>query len=384
MGLMSGAEYVSSGPGTIPGEPRVHKSVLKERLLATRSEFDGSRNVETVLPTALPSVHTKETSVRSALPDTYQAHRAGFDLRAWQASGDFYYHVDEVLQSDYVARWEACRSRAWFARHVETGEVRVFSSACRLRWCSLCTTARRNWITHQVAEWILNAKYPKFLTVTLKHSDAPLLHQVNSLYKYFRKFRHAKFVKDSAYGGIWFFQIKRSSATGQWHPHIHCVVEGKYMQHRKLSELWKKITFGSNIVDIRPVRDPRKAANEVARYASTPADISSLSPSDYVEVFQSLHCRKSCGTWGSARQVSLKQPAASNKASWQPVGSWKLVKEFEGYYGEADAIVKAWLTQTPLAPKISMRDVERAMMDTLVSAVVEKPHPFFPGFYGPP
>ncbi|HUW47113.1 MAG TPA: protein rep [Dehalococcoidia bacterium] len=330
---------------------------------------------------ALPLVHNKETSVRYALPDTYQAHRAGFDLRAWQRSGDFYYHVDDILQSNYVERWERCRRRAWFARHVVTGEVRVFSSACRLRWCSLCSTARRNWITHTVAEWVREASYPKFLTVTLKHSNAPLLHQVNSLYEYFRKFRHAKFVADSAIGGIWFFQIKRSKTSGQWHPHIHCVIEGKYMAQRKLSELWSRLTCGSKIVDIRPIRDPVKAASEVARYASSPADISTMDPNDYVEVFQSLHSRKACGTWGSARKVSLKQPAAADADSWRSVGDWGLVRETQGQFLEADMILKAWLTQTPLEEGISMREVERHMLGEVINAVIEKPHPYLPGFY---
>lgn len=346
-----------------------------------RSCFVGSNIGQGVSAGALPLVHNKETSVRSALPDTYQAHRANFDLRAWQASGDFYYHVDEVLSSDYVERWEKCRRRAWFARHVDTGEVRVFSSACRLRWCSLCSTARRNWITHQVADWIRSSSYPKFLTVTLKHSDAPLLHQVNSLYEYFRKFRHAKFVADSAKGGIWFFQIKRAQPSGQWHPHIHCVVEGKYMQQRRLSRLWNQITFGSKIVDIRPIRDPDKAAGEVARYASSPADLVTMNSDDYFDIFQSLHSRKACGTWGSARSVSLKQPAASDKASWRSVGDWSTVKNCQGQFAEADVIVKAWLTQTPLPADISMLEVECKIAGQVINAVLEKPHPFFPGFY---
>lgn len=330
---------------------------------------------------ALPLVHNREPSVRSALPDTYQAHRAGFDLQAWQASGNFYYHVDEVLNTDYVSKWEACRRGAWFARHVDTGEVRVFTRACRLRWCSLCSSARRAFITVEVAAWIRQASYPKFLTLTLKHSNAPLLHQINSLYEYFRKYRHAKFFSDNTYGGIWFFQIKRAKHTGQWHPHIHCIIEGKYMQQRKLSKLWYRITSGSKIVDIRPIRDQAKAANEVARYASAPAEVSSLKPSDYYEVFSSVHSRKTCGTWGSARSVLLKQPTASDKDSWRSVGDWSIVREGQGQFAQADAIVKAWLTQTPLEEGVSMREVELVMIGFGIDAVLEKPFQYQPSFF---
>lgn len=330
---------------------------------------------------ALPLVHTKETSVRSGLPESYQAHRANFDLLAWQRSGDFYYHVDQVNLTDYVERWDKCRRRAWFARHRDTGEVRVFSSACRLRWCSLCSSARRNWITSQVAEWIRRASYPKFLTLTLKHSNAPLQHQIDSLYKYFRAYRLAKFFSFNTIGGIWFFQIKRSKNTGQWHPHIHCVIEGKYMAQRKLSSLWCRITSGSKIVDIRPIRDPQKAANEVARYASTPADISTMDPNDYVEVFDSLHGRKACGTWGSAGKVPLKQPAATDKNSWQSVGDWAYIGQMQGKSESARKVLKAWLTQTPLEEGIDWMGIVKEGFANVVNAVIEKPHPYLPGFY---
>ena len=153
------------------------------------------------------------------------------------------------------------------------------------------------------------------------------------------------------------------------------------MAQRKLSKLWLRLTSGSKIVDIRPIRDQCKAANEVARYASAPADVSSMDPNDYYEVFQSVHSRKTCGTWGSARSVLLKQPAATDKDSWRSVGDWSTVRNTQGQFAEADSIIKAWLTQTPLEEGVNMREIEASMMHDIVDAVIEKPHPYFPGFY---
>jgi len=333
---------------------------------------------------AVPLVHNIETTGRFALPSSFQAFRAGFDLQAWQSSGEFYYQVDMANDSKYLDKWDLCRLRAFFSRHRETGEVKVFSSACRLRWCSLCTAARRGFITHQVSEWIKKASYPKFLTVTLKHSDAPLKHQVDSLYDYFRKFRKAKFMKDSAFGGIWFFQIKRSKNTGQWHPHIHCVVEGKYMAHKKLSKLWESITFGSKIVDIRPVRDLEKGAAEVARYASTPADLTTTNAADYVELFNSLHGRRACGTWGTAKKVSLRQPKAEDSDKWENVGSWSVVYATQNKEPFSKMIIDAWTKNNPLQEGISMVINESLMIDEGLKCLREKPAPYLPGFFSPP
>lgn len=153
------------------------------------------------------------------------------------------------------------------------------------------------------------------------------------------------------------------------------------MQQRKLSKLWYRITSGSKIVDIRPIRDQLKAANEVARYASAPAEISSMKESDYFEVFSSVHSRKTCGTWGSARSVLLKQPTASDKDSWRSVGDWSIVREGQGQFAQADAIVKAWLTQTPLEEGVSMREVEKVMMGAFVDGILEKPFQYQPSFF---
>jgi len=331
-----------------------------------------------------PLVHNIETNGRSALPNTFQAYRAGFDLQAWQSSGRLYYEVDTLLSTDYLSKFEQCRVHSWFARQVDTGEVKVISSACRLRWCSLCSNARRGYITHQVSEWIKKARYPKFLTLTLKHSDAPLSHQVNSLYAYFRKFRKAKFVRDSAPGGIWFFQIKRSKNTGQWHPHIHCVIEGNYMPHKKLSKLWQNITYGSSVVDIRPVRDLEKGAAEVARYASTPADLTTNSPDDYLELFQSLHGRRSCGTWGTAKKVSLRQPKAEEVEKWENIGSWSIVYATQDSEPIAQAIIHAWISNSPLDAGFTLAINAKLLAEDGVDRIIEKPAPYLPGFYSPP
>jgi len=331
-----------------------------------------------------PLVHNIETTGRAALPSTFQAYRAGFDLLAWQSSGNMYYQVDLLLNTEYLSKFEQCRVSSWFARHVDTGEVKVFSAACRLRWCSLCSDARRGFVTHQVTEWIQRARHPKFLTVTLKHSDAPLAHQVTSLYKYFRNFRKTKYFRNSVPGGIWFFQIKRSKNTGQWHPHIHCVIEGNYMPQKKLSRMWRDITFGSTIVDIRPVRNLEKGAAEVARYASTPADLKSNSPDDYVEMFQSLHGRRSCGTWGTAKKVSLRQPKAEEVHKWQNIGSWSVMYAMQDTEPIAKKIIHAWLSNSPLDAGFTMAIEEALYAQVGVDTILEKPAPYLPGFYAPP
>jgi len=122
----------------------------------------------------------------------------------------------------------------------------------------------------------------------------------------------------------------------------------------------------------------------VARYASAPADLSTNKSSDYLEIFQSLHGRRSCGTWGTAKKVSLRQPLADDKGKWDSLGSWSIVCSFQGIINAADEIAKAWLTGEPLAPGISMQQIENDGMNDAVNRVVDSSPKYLTGFYDKP
>lgn len=247
-------------------------------------------------------------------------------------------------------RW--CRATAWFCRHDETGEVRIGTNACHLRWCPVCAQARRNHISHSVAEWLGTADYPKFLTLTLKHTDAPLDWQVKNLYNYFRALRRRKEFRQSVTGGVWFFQIKKSKNDSRWHPHLHCLVTGLYLSKYRLHDMWCQITYGSFVADIRTVRDPQKAANDAARYAASPGSLVGLSAGDACELVKAMHGRRICGTWGTGRAVSLRPTKPADADKWHNVGGWYDVMSKRDTDPNARAIFQAWQDKRPLADGI--------------------------------
>jgi hypothetical protein len=108
-------------------------------------------------------------------------------------------------------------------------------------------------------------------------------------------------------------------------------VAGKYLPHAKLKQLWHKITSDSNIVDIRPVRDLEAASTEVARYATSPADITKVGMDEAMEIYDSTKGRRICGSWGSARKVTLMPKPADDRDMWDKVADFFFVnvsKEF--------------------------------------------------------
>lgn len=307
------------------------------------------------------SVLNEQTSAQFSPIDTYgsvlrHSHRPGY-----AAALRVYSIIDGSPDHGRARRLSACRQNAWFTRHEDTGEVRVAASACSLRWCPVCSNARRNFVTHSIAEWLVDSDHPKFLTLTLKHTNAPLEHQIDNLYGFFRELRRRKEFRQAVSGGIWFFQIKRSKNDELWHPHLHCLITGKYFAQRRLSRIWCQITYGSTHVDIRSVTDPKGAANDVARYATSPGSLVNLAPDDAVEMVTALHGRRICGTWGSARGVRLRPGRDPNPGKWKSLGNWTTVMGMYESSENARAIVLSWKTNTPLPSGITCIDIDRAI-----------------------
>lgn len=301
------------------------------------------------MPTiAEPLVHNKETTAQFDPIPSYGESLRHSCYPAYLAAERVYSQLDEGKDRQRTWRLRYCRGMAWFYRHIETGEVRVGSNACHLRWCPVCSQSRRNYIAHSVAEWLGIASHPKFLTLTLKHTEAPLDFQVQQLYSFFRELRRRKEFKRCVTGGIWFFQIKKSKTDNLWHPHLHCIITGFYLQQRKLSQMWSQITYGSHIVDIRSIRDPQAAANDAARYAASPGSLVDLSHSDGCELVEAMNGRRICGTWGTGRVVSLRPAKQTDKDKWENIGSWDIILNTRESDPNARTILNAWKDKKPL------------------------------------
>lgn len=300
------------------------------------------------------SVHTEETSVPLSSHQSYQTFRRSSCAAEFHAAEKMYLALDERDELQRVKLLSNCRRQAWFVRNVTNGKVHVASNACRLRWCPICSRAKSMYITHSVAPWIASYQTSRFLTLTLKHSNAPLRAQIDKLYADFRTLRKNTQFKGLCSGGVWFFQIKFIEETQSWHPHLHCILSGKYIPHEWLSQLWYKTTHSSTIVDIRIVRDPEKAANEVARYSATPAQLEKLDDSHQVEVFDAMHRRRMCGSWGEAKGVSLSPPKSVDKSKYEDLGSYFVVIGLADTDDNARQIYTAWVSDSSLKPGIKM------------------------------
>ena len=307
---------------------------------------------------AATSVHTIETSVLSDNWPTYRDLRISYCSEEYQATTDLYSELDRLEDKNRISLLEKCRTFAWFARCAETGKVHVCSNSCRQRWCPICSGSRSNYIVKNIEPWISSLKFPRFLTLTLKHSNAPLKHQIENIYRHFKALRKDKQFKKLVTGGIWFFQVTLSDRSDQWHPHIHCLIQGKYIPHEWIARKWLRITKTSNIVDIRAIKNKTEVAKYVSRYCARPAQLSKFPLPLRTEIFYALHGRRLCGTWGKAVGISLSPPRSVPEKKYTRLGTWSTILSLKCTSADARLIIKCWLEKLALPDGISFEKLD--------------------------
>jgi len=301
-------------------------------------------------------VHNKSSSVHYSICPSYRDTLIGSSNRDMDKVEYIYRNLDSENYTKKLERLLECRTGAYFVRNFETGQVRVASQSCHLRFCPICTKTRTLVIKSNVTSWLKTSRFPKLLTFTLKHSTLPLSDQIDRLYDSFKAIRRTSILKKTCYAGVWFFQVKKSETDFLFHPHIHCLVAGAFIPQKKLAKAWYKITKDSNIVDVRAVKDAQTCARHVSRYAANPCSLKPLTLSDCVTLAKALESRRLCGTWGQCRKLKLTSLPKIDTSKWHNIGSWQTV-----YYAQKDSIIarqiiNAWRTGQPLDQGVDMRN----------------------------
>ena len=207
-----------------------------------------------------------------------------------------------------LSRWDQCGENAWVLQHPDQlNRYRIAASFCHDRFCRPCSNARSNLAARNLLSRLGSAQH-RFVTLTLQSTDQSLCSLVDKLYKSFRRLRAQKLWQEKVDGGAAFLEIKWNERRQRWHPHLHLIVEGRFLPQALLSDAWKKATQGSSIVDIRKISSAQHAARYVAKYASKPLSHTFLNRSDKLqEAIVAMRGTRLALTFGSWRGFRLFQ-----------------------------------------------------------------------------
>lgn len=155
---------------------------------------------------------------------------------------------------------------------------------CKDRFCEVCGPGRRFRVQEKIKYLINRAQNPPgyflaMITVSLPNS-LHLGEGIRNLQKSFRRLRSTKLWKSSIRGGLYVIEIKGSA--GNWHPHIHAIVEQKYISWRLFRDKWKSLT-GATAFHVQKIPSGQ-AAKYITKYISKPP----IEPSALAEVSEEL------------------------------------------------------------------------------------------------
>lgn len=211
-----------------------------------------------------------------------------------------------------------CGSHAYVMRSIDDPtKHRIAGSCCHDRFCLPCAKGRAHTIAGNVLEYVRKVEI-RFLTLTIKTDQQPLAWQIDKLYTAFQALRRTRLWKARIDGGVAFLEVKRSDRANRWHPHLHCLITGKFIDKRRLSTTWHAITGDSYIVDIRRPKDDEQVLSYVTKYASKPVNNTFINKPEWLdEAITALAGRKLALTFGRWR--SLKLSPIPDPGAWEYV-----------------------------------------------------------------
>lgn len=232
-----------------------------------------------------------------------------------------------------IERWDDCGRFATVERSIDRpGQYRVACSRCRDRFCPTCGQERSRVIAANVVQRV-EKKPHRFITLTVRHGTEDLKVLLTKLLDGFKKLRRSSVWRSAVAGGCAFLEVKKVNG---WHPHLHLIVQGNWMDHKEVSKTWLQCTGDSSIVDIKLIREVEKTAAYVTKYASKPLDRSvTFNQKDLIEAMVVLKGVKLLTTFGSWRGEALCESASDEV--WETVCGLSTLME-RAHAGEQEAL----------------------------------------------
>lgn len=256
-----------------------------------------------------PSLDPQETAVASrqnaasGSPDGRQRHEIIFRHSGWaRARSRTLSALNRIDDgSERAQRFEACGSHAWVYQAADDpGRICIKADYCHDRFCVPCQNARNLRLRGELTRH-LQGRTTRFVTLTIATPGMPLTKAIDKLLVSFRRLRSSKLWKAHVTGGVAVLEVKRSSRSPRWHPHLHILCEGSYISQQALSHVWRAITRSSFIVHVRFVGDAEKAIAYVTGYVTKPVDGPVYNDHDLLdEAITAMKARRtliSFGTW---------------------------------------------------------------------------------------
>lgn len=216
-------------------------------------------------------------------------------------------------------RFKECGSDCVVEFSPSRNRHRTRANYCGDRFCVPCARARARRVQARLAK-LIGGKPPLLIHLTVRNVPGTLTDRLNHLLESYRRLRQQKFWKDSVVGSAAFIEIKKGENSNEWHPHIHCVAEGAWLDQEELKRGWLKATGDSFIVEVQRARSVEDGIGYAGKYATKGWTAEVVRDHDsLVECVLALRGRRLCITGGKWHGAD-DDDDDSGEQDWRRVG----------------------------------------------------------------
>lgn len=201
-------------------------------------------------------------------------------------------------------------------RLTDDGQPIVAPQRCRDRLCPLCSHRRAREAGERMTVAARQMNAARMLTLTAPHLRIPLAEQLAALRAAFASLRRSDGWRRHVTGGLYAFEVTYNPTTGEYHPHIHALIDGEYWDWRDVREAWRlALNHRGSPWSIEPgdplstrielIRDRRRAAAYVAKYITKPAAVTRWPPERIAELALALAGGRLLHTFGNLHGAKL-------------------------------------------------------------------------------
>lgn len=196
------------------------------------------------------------------------------------------------------------------------GDVSLCPIRCRDRLCPLCALRRAREAAEKYGVAVATMDSARHLVLTAPAIDAPLAEQLRGMQDAMKRLRQHRVWKQRVDGGLYTIEVTFNARSGQWHPHLHVIIDGEYFPHHELMDAWRQALSTCDlwsdlqpgdrvIVNISAVHNRKQLARYIAKYIAKPAELCSWSLSCIREYSLAVAGKRMMHTFGTLHGVKL-------------------------------------------------------------------------------
>lgn len=203
------------------------------------------------------------------------------------------------------------------------GFIRCIEFRCKSRLCPICEKRRSAAMFHRLNVAVKTMNAPRAIHLTLAHTDTPLRDQLLRLRKCFAELRRTTLWKGKVTSGAYVVEVTFNTKEQRWHPHLHIIADGHYMQMQQLKDAWLQVTKDSHRVRIEKIYDAKKSCSYFAKYISKSNNPADLPDERLLEWAIEIRGLRFIQCFGKLHGVKLdkREKSRTNTANLSPLGS---------------------------------------------------------------